>query len=120
MAEDKQESESMLGELSGRIALFIGTLYTIGLIIVDVDLARYGIVNAELARPEYIVVGGLWLLLSASAAAVIESPRASRRRESRIGFFKHLSVGIAYLGIFLLLFSWLPMTEFMASRPRLR
>ena len=40
--------------------VLLGTLYTAGLIIVNVDLARYGLVSVDLARAEYVMTGSLW------------------------------------------------------------
>ena len=42
----------------------IGTLYVVGLLIVNIELARYGIVNLTLARPEYIIAGASWIFLT--------------------------------------------------------
>ena len=41
----------------------LGGLYTIGLLIVNIDLARYGASNLGLARPEYVMAGALWALV---------------------------------------------------------
>jgi hypothetical protein len=44
--------------------IILGVLYSVGLVIINVDLGRYGLVNLNLARPEYILAGVLWLFLS--------------------------------------------------------
>lgn len=49
-------------------AVTLGVLYAIGLLIVNVDLARYGMVNVDLARPEYVMAGGLWVVLTLMSA----------------------------------------------------
>src|SRR5438552_2903440 len=42
----------------------LGVLYAIGLLVVNLDLARHGVVNLDLARPEYVMAGGLWLFMA--------------------------------------------------------
>jgi hypothetical protein len=74
-SEAQEEDGGTLAQISKAAALLVGTLYTAGLIIVNLDLARYGIVNFELARPEYITIGALWLLLSIGVVAVVENAR---------------------------------------------
>jgi hypothetical protein len=39
-------------------------LYAIGLLIVNADLASFGLVSLHLARPEYVLAGVLWAFLS--------------------------------------------------------
>ncbi len=41
----------------------LGALYTVGLLIVNIDLARYGVSNLGLARPEYVMAGAFWALV---------------------------------------------------------
>jgi len=47
----------------------LGILYTAGLIIVNVDLARYGLISVDLARAEYIMAGSLWAFLMIATLA---------------------------------------------------
>jgi len=55
----------------GRLAfLGLGALYTLGLLIVNSDLGRYGIVTLNLARPEYVMAGALWCFLTIGMLAV--------------------------------------------------
>jgi hypothetical protein len=42
----------------------LGLWYAIGLVIVNIDLGRHGVVNLDLARPEYVMAGGLWLFMT--------------------------------------------------------
>ncbi len=65
--------------------LAIGSLYAIGLVIVNVDLGRYGLVHLSLARPEYVMAGGLWAVLVAGSVGAIQvlGPRLKRRYSSR-------------------------------------
>jgi hypothetical protein len=42
----------------------IGLLYTFGLLIVNADLAFFGLVSLDLARAEYILAGALWAFVS--------------------------------------------------------
>ncbi len=48
-------------------AIGLGALYTVGLLIVNADLARYGLLSTGLARPEYILTGALWAYLMLSS-----------------------------------------------------
>ena len=43
--------------------------YIAGLLIVNLDLARHGIWDVELGRPQYILVGVLWAVLNGLAVA---------------------------------------------------
>jgi hypothetical protein len=65
--EREREGETWWSRVSRGIVLdfasTIAVLYAIGLLIVNLDLARYGVVAVDLARPEYIMVGLLWALL---------------------------------------------------------
>jgi hypothetical protein len=38
-------------------------LYGVGLVITNLDLGRHGIVNLDLARPQYLMAGALWAFL---------------------------------------------------------
>jgi len=53
-----------LSDVSKLIALTLGTLYVIGLLIVNIELGRYGVFSAGLDRPEYVLAGALWAFLS--------------------------------------------------------
>lgn len=44
-------------------AVGLGVLYVAGVLIVNIDLGRYGVVNLDLARPEYLLAGGLWAFM---------------------------------------------------------
>jgi len=51
-------------ELCSKVALaLIGLSYAIGLIIVNLYLSRFGVFTASLFRVDYVLAGGLWLLL---------------------------------------------------------
>jgi hypothetical protein len=52
-----------LADVSKLLALAVGVFYTLGLLIVNLNLARYGILSLELYRPEYVLVGALWTFL---------------------------------------------------------
>jgi hypothetical protein len=45
----------------------IGTTYVIGLLIVNMELARHGVWSLDLGRAEYVTVGVLWLVLTGAA-----------------------------------------------------
>jgi hypothetical protein len=79
--------------------LAAGAVYTIGVLIVNLNLGQYGLVSLDLARPEYVMAGLLWLFLVLSTALAIhssvafgkrmrkEKPRLWILRLSVIGFF---------------------------------
>jgi hypothetical protein len=52
------------------VAFTVGGLYALGLLIVNVELSLYGIVHLELARPEYIMAGALWVVIVLAPVAV--------------------------------------------------
>jgi len=54
--------QDWLGLVTRAVVLSVGFLYVVGLLVVNIDLARYGVTNLDLARPEYIMAGALWLL----------------------------------------------------------
>lgn len=57
-------------QLLGQVALgIIGTAYVVGLLVVNIRLARYGMYGAGLLKVEYILCGFLWLTLLALAVA---------------------------------------------------
>lgn len=92
----------------GRIGvLAIGLLYTVGVLIVNLDLARYGLVSLGLARPEYLMTGALYALLSGLPIAAWDVAAWKHRREmtnARLPL-RLLSrvTGIAILLLFLLM-----------------
>ena len=53
----------------------IGGLYTVGLLIVNIDLGSYGVFNLDLARPEYVMAGALWVftVLPFSLLAIVNN-----------------------------------------------
>lgn len=58
----------------------IGALYAIGLLIVNIELGRYGVISLDLARPEYVMVGTLWLFLTIPTTAALHVAVESFRR----------------------------------------
>ena len=48
----------------------VGITYVIGVLVVNCDLARFGIISLDLARPEYVLAGVLGVLLLRVAALV--------------------------------------------------
>jgi hypothetical protein len=55
-----ENSTNRLADVSKLLALAVGVFYTLGLLIVNLNLARYGVVSLEMYRPEYVLVGALW------------------------------------------------------------
>jgi len=52
-----------LAESAQVIVFIVGVFYAVGLVIVNVDLSLYGIVHLDLARPEYVMAGALWVVV---------------------------------------------------------
>jgi hypothetical protein len=58
---------------ASRLGLVIlGALYTVGLLIVNIDLARYGLLSVDLARAEYVMAGALWSFLMVATLAGLD------------------------------------------------
>jgi len=53
--------------------LFIGLAYAAGLIMVNLHLSQYGIFDVGLARVEYVLAGGLYLILMAYGVSLLYS-----------------------------------------------
>jgi len=86
----------------------LGGLYTVGLLIVNIDLARYGVSNLDLARPEYAMAGAFWALaMLPSGILIVVFIRWLRerlgRRERVYAFFIGLLGVVAAIGIPVLL-----------------
>ena len=60
---DSTKWRSLAKSIVVDIAKVIAALFGVGLLIVNMDLGRYGVVELELARPEYVLVGLLWAVL---------------------------------------------------------
>ena len=67
-------------EAAQLIVFVVDGLYALGLLVVTVDLGRYGIVHLDLARPEYVVSGALWVavVLAPVVASVLGLLSAAR------------------------------------------
>lgn len=52
--------------------IILGCLYSVGLLIINIDLGRYGLISLNLARPEYIMAGVLWAFLSLGTLGAIQ------------------------------------------------
>src|SRR5574341_495216 len=78
MNQPSATSESGVGVLQtaqafgGTLALALGILYAFGLLIVNVNLAQYGLTSSNLARTEYALAGALWIGLCGIMAAGFE------------------------------------------------
>ena len=53
-----------LSDVSKRVALVLGIFYVVGLLIVNMELGKYGMFSLGLDRPEYVLAGALWVFLS--------------------------------------------------------
>jgi len=73
--ENQREHESwwdrITRDLAVSFATAMGVLYAVGVLIVNLDLGRYGVVAVDLARPEYVMVGLLWTVLVTLTIAVL-------------------------------------------------
>ena len=68
--------------------LFVSALYIMGLLIVNIDLSRHGLVKLDLGRPEYIMAGLLWAFLTASTLVLVRfSVREAKKRLSSQKWF---------------------------------
>ena len=78
----------------------LGGLYVVGVLIVNMDLARYGVVNLDLARPEYLLAGGLWVFLTLTMSVTIQVSLDSVRRNYAAGGWRAwLFVPLDLLGL---------------------
>jgi hypothetical protein len=50
--------------------LIVGVLYAVGLLIVNIDLARYGLLITEIARAQYILTGAGWATFTLVPAGI--------------------------------------------------
>jgi hypothetical protein len=58
-----ENGTSRLADASKLLALAVGVFYALGLLIVNLELGRYGVLSLELYRPEYVLAGFLWTFL---------------------------------------------------------
>ena len=91
-------------EAAQLIAFVVGGLYALGLVIVSVDLGRYGIVHLDLARPEYIVSGALWVTVVLAPVVTSVLGLLSAWDSIKVRSFKGFS--LAVIGISLSGFVW--------------
>lgn len=70
--------------LASAAVVVVGGLYAVGLLIVNLHLAQYGISSLDLARPEYAMAGVLWCLFTVTVYGAIDFTRnaAHKRREA--------------------------------------
>jgi hypothetical protein len=94
----------------------VGLLYAVGLIVVNLDLAVYGVTSHDLARPEYVLVGVLWALLATPSIGSVAFLSHARERFRR----REYGPVVTYALIVLLLGVVLPLATalfFVASAP---
>jgi hypothetical protein len=73
---------SSLGDLGRSLGLVAVLFYVAGLFIVNIHLGRLGVVDLELARPEFVLVGAIWFVLTVAPAILFLRGR-ELLRESR-------------------------------------
>jgi hypothetical protein len=59
----RTDSLRLVAEYARFAAIGLGVLYAVGLLVVNADLSRYGLVSMGLARPEYVLTGAMWAFL---------------------------------------------------------
>lgn len=71
MAENPLDAPRQLVEIpqwmntaSSFFVIVLGGVYVLGLLIINIDLGRNGLISLNLGRPEYILAGALWAFLS--------------------------------------------------------
>jgi len=57
------DSLHLVAQYARFAAIGLGVLYAVGLLVVNADLSRYGLVSMGLARPEYVLTGAMWAFL---------------------------------------------------------
>jgi hypothetical protein len=68
-ADDFTTSVGQRFEALGKISVAIAALsYAVGILIVNSDLANYHVALFSLARPQYVLVGAAWLVISTAVA----------------------------------------------------
>jgi len=54
------------GDLARIVSVLVVFLYVAGILIRNFDLGRLGVTDLELARPEYVLIGAMWFVLTVS------------------------------------------------------
>jgi hypothetical protein len=88
LVTDEPQAGSAFGRVqgvAGVLVAMVGALYAIGLLIVNIDLGRYGLTSLNLARAEYAMAGGLWALLTLAVNAAFDAVVGHIRREWAAG-----------------------------------
>jgi hypothetical protein len=63
--EQRNKVGGLLQTLASGAVVVVGGLYTVGLLIVNINLSQHGLVTLNLARAEYVMAGALWCFLTA-------------------------------------------------------
>jgi hypothetical protein len=77
-----------------------GIIYGVGLLIVNIDLARYGVFSVSLTRPEYVLAGGLWAFITVLGVGAYDyslhgaKPEWQGRRYGMLSLRVVITVGI--------------------------
>jgi hypothetical protein len=58
---------AQLDGIGKALIAFAGVAYSVGFVLVNFDLARYRVTGFSLARPQYVLVGAVWSILTAIA-----------------------------------------------------
>jgi hypothetical protein len=93
------------------VGIGIGLLYIVGLLIVNMDLSRYGLLSMNLARPEYVLTGAMWAVLTLAAiscywmvSAGVRHVRFNLKRFVDRAFYAMVSLSVANLFVTIVLF----------------
>lgn len=101
--------------------LLLGGLYTVGLLIVNLDLGHYGLLSLDLARPEYVMAGALWTFLTvitwaAAAVAIGNVKQILLSKPSAWTLVKTLLEFAMFVGFLLYLVSVLSRNELVLTK----
>lgn len=116
------EIPSLVQALTRLGVLLVGGLYTVGLLIVNLDLGLYGLMSMELARPEYVMAGALWIFLvvvtiGAFKVVIGELKQILSTRLSAWRVFQALTEILIFAGFFAFVLFTLSRGELLYNKP---
>lgn len=116
------EIASLVQALTRLGVLLVGGLYTVGLLIVNLDLGLYGLMSLELARPEYVMAGALWIFLvvvtiGAFRVVIGQVKQILSTRLSAWRVFQALTEILIFFGFFAFVLFTLSRGELLYNKP---
>jgi hypothetical protein len=114
--------------LSGLLRLgagAFGVLYVVGLLIVNIDLGRHGLLNLGLTRSEYVMSGALWALLMLPTCVALQVADSSAKhlialRRYLLGVLIYLLVVVMFLLMFSFVLLFLSYGEMVKGQTVIR